>query len=476
MFHHRRTERPRQTAHRRQLLRRLLPIENLETRSLLSGISLADFSSTAYDSMGHYHEDMHGNTYHVLPTPIEQAGTPTGDLSGPSAAANLADTFLLHSNPGASQTIYLDFDGEVTTGTIWNSIFNGGADIVTPAYNFSGDGSFTDSELARVQAIWRRVAEDFVPFDVDVTTEEPSFDALSKSGTNDSTWGVRVVVGGGGSWFGNGGGVAYVGSFNWNSDTPVFVFEDRLGNGNEKYTAEAISHEAGHSLGLNHDGRTSPTEEYYQGSGSGATGWAPIMGVGYYKELTQWSRGEYNNPSNTQDDLAVITSYNGFGYRTDDHSDDLSSATALSISQGIVSGSGIIERNDDIDLFSFFTEGGEASLDFNPLAQGSNLDIAAALLDAAGTLIVSSNPIGTLAASISATLAAGQYFVQVTGVGQGDPAAGGYSDYGSLGQYWISGSIVSASASDDNFTVAEDSGVTVSWTCWPTTWPTRAQR
>jgi hypothetical protein len=30
-------------------------------------------------------------------------------------------------------------------------------------------------------------------------------------------------------WFGAGaGGVAYVGSFNWNSDTPTFVFDDQL--------------------------------------------------------------------------------------------------------------------------------------------------------------------------------------------------------------------------------------------------------
>ncbi len=53
-----------------------------------------------------------------------------------------------------------------------------------------------------------------------------------------------------------------------------------IGNGNEKYTAEAISHEVGHTLGLSHDGRITPSEGYYAGHGSGDTGWAPIMGVG----------------------------------------------------------------------------------------------------------------------------------------------------------------------------------------------------
>ena len=28
---------------------------------------------------------------------------------------------------------------------------------------------------------------------------------------------------------------------------------------------------------------------YYKGHG----GWAPIMGVGYYKAVVQWSKGEY---------------------------------------------------------------------------------------------------------------------------------------------------------------------------------------
>ena len=164
------------------------------------------------------------------------------------------------------------------------------------------------------------------------------------------------MIGGNSSWFGSAGGVAYVGSFTWNSDTPAFVFEDNLGNGNEKYTAEAISHEAGHTLGLNHDGRTSPDEEYFAGYGSGATGWAPIMGNSYYKSLTQWSRGEYNASSNQEDDLSIITTRNGFGYRADDHGNTRQSATTLTISQGVVSGSGIIERNTDFDYFSFSTD------------------------------------------------------------------------------------------------------------------------
>ncbi|MCA9264649.1 MAG: hypothetical protein KDA60_12400, partial [Planctomycetales bacterium] len=205
--------------------------------------------------------DLYGNEYHAmtdLPTlEVDVTYDSTDLLSALDGPAPLTDTFLLHSNPGAAHTIYLDFNGHVTSGTSWNGSFNGGADITTAAYDFDGNtASFSDAELERIQYIWQRVSEDFSPFDVNVTTEAPTLDALIKSGSGDTDWGVRVVIGGSSSdWYGaSAGGVAYYNSFNWNTDTPVFVFEAQLGNGAEKYTAEAVSHEVGHSLGLAHDG------------------------------------------------------------------------------------------------------------------------------------------------------------------------------------------------------------------------------
>ncbi len=117
------------------------------------------------------------------------------------------------------------------------------------------------------------------------------------------------------------GGIAQFGSFSWDSDTPALVFEDSMNDGDEKFTAEAISHEVGHTLGVMHDGRINPLEEYYEGHGTGPTSWGSIMGVGYYTTLTQWSRGEYASASNFEDDLEIITTQNGFGYRQDDFGD-----------------------------------------------------------------------------------------------------------------------------------------------------------
>ncbi|HRC36429.1 MAG TPA: M66 family metalloprotease, partial [Rubrivivax sp.] len=104
------------------------------------------------------------------------------------------------------------------------------------------------------------------------------------------------------------------------------VFYDALGSGNEKYVAEAISHEAGHNMGLGHDGYSGGG--YYQGHGSGATGWAPIMGVGYYQSLVQWSKGEYATANNVQDDYAVMQS-NGLPLRADDHGNSAGTATVV---------------------------------------------------------------------------------------------------------------------------------------------------
>jgi hypothetical protein len=93
-------------------------------------------------------------------------------------------------------------------------------------------------------SIWRAVAEDFAPFDVDVTTEYPGSEQLIEK-SDGTGHGIRVAIGGSSyDWYGAGaGGVAYVGSFGSSYYGPTFVFPAQLGNGSPKYVAEAISHE-----------------------------------------------------------------------------------------------------------------------------------------------------------------------------------------------------------------------------------------
>ena len=131
-----------------------------------------------------------------------------------------AGEFSLHSLPGASKRIFLDFDGHTTSNTGWLS----GATIVSPAYDIDNNSSsFSNTELANIRDIWERVTEDYQPFNVDVTTEDPGIEALRNTGGSDAEWGIRVVISNNISPAPSAGGVAFLNSFSWNTDTPCFV-------------------------------------------------------------------------------------------------------------------------------------------------------------------------------------------------------------------------------------------------------------
>lgn len=430
----------------------------------------------------------------IIPPPPQDIATEQALANGAAAPAPpfpLDQTFLLNSFPSATKTIYLDFDGFTTRNTPWNADFQ--ANIVTIPYDFDSNFvGFSDAELTAIQKIWERVSEDYRPFQVNVTTQDPGIEALSNSGGLDDTWGVRVAIGGSTyDWFTTGGGgaaggVAHLNSFTSSIDDPVFVFAGDFGN-KPSQIAEAVSHEVGHSLGLLHDGQTRywlDTEndeikavhlEYYPGHPTPAlnptatTNWAPIMGVAYGKYLTQWSQGEYPNATNVEDDLAIITTQNGFDYRDDDHGNTIAEATptvvdplTADLDTSTITAEGIIERNTDVDYFSFVVEGvGElVSFDIEPFSEGPNLDILAKLYNSSGTVIATSNDIDTISASFTDMgLLPGTYYISIEGDGRPityiDPIAHpgpvpddesvpdnsdwGYSKYGSLGAYTITG-------------------------------------
>ncbi len=370
------------------------------------------------------------------------AAATTGTTTTTSSATlyPAEQTFLLHSRPASTKKIYLDFTGHTTIGTSWNASYTAGAAFTTPAFDLDGNTAtaFTTAELARIQLIWTRVVEDYVAFDVDVTTEEPSLDGLSRTNSADTTYGIRVCIGGNSTdWFkASAGGIAYIGSFKWNSDTPCYVFAKQLSS-NEKYLADAASHEVGHTLGLYHDGvlasATTTATEYYQGQGN----WAPIMGTGYSKSITQWSKGEYANANNTQDDLAVMQTY-GVALRADDHGNTTVNATTLTGTSPTASG--VISTRTDADVFKFSTGAGSISFNAATAAPDADLDIQLAIYDGAGNLVTSANTT-SLSCTLTATLAAGTYYLAVDGVGASDSTTS-YSDYASIGQYFLTGSLI----------------------------------
>jgi hypothetical protein len=335
------------------------------------------------------------------------------------AGIELENAFLLQTDPGADRTIYLDFDGHHSVNNAW------GHDIEFPEYNIDGFPDFhTDGELEQIIAIWQHVAEDFAPFGVNVTTMDPGLAALTRSNGGDQTYGVRCLMTQATDGFGNGiGGVAFLNSFDDSSDNPVFVFNKGDNNG-----SMSASHEVGHALGLSHDGVGG--SNYHPGTGSGVTSWGPIMGAPFGKNLVQWSDGDYPDATNTQNDYAFILGY--LPTRPDLYSDTLVAATPLDTGC-TPSIAGIIGTPTDVDVFSFTTAAGSVLVIGVPSDPGPNLDIQLTLYDDAGVEVTSVNPPNSVQAVLSTTLAAGQYFAEIDGIGKPDV----YTDYGSLGSYTI---------------------------------------
>ena len=96
-----------------------------------------------------------------------------------------------HSNPGATHSLYLDFDGYEYMGVISNY-----ARPHTDVFSLDDDyKSFSKLERDMIEDVWNWVAEDFAPFDVNVTTVEPTERAFANN------LALRVAIGGAGDWF-----------------------------------------------------------------------------------------------------------------------------------------------------------------------------------------------------------------------------------------------------------------------------------
>jgi hypothetical protein len=347
------------------------------------------------------------------------------------AVGAVAQVPKLNSYGTASATIFLDFDGHLVSGTSWNV---NGAFPCGPS----------EMNNTQIDEIFNRVAEDFRPFNVNITTDSAKFLSapLNKR--------MRIIVTDSSSWFGSAGGVAYVGSFSWGDDTPGFVFSKLLGLVTKK-VAEACSHESGHTLGLQHQATYNTTcgitANYNPGAGTGETSWAPIMGVAYSRNITSW----YNGPNpygcdQMQDDLNIITSgANGFGYRTDDYTNTFNTATNITFTNNQFAVNASIETNDDQDLFKFtMPVNGRFQLNGIPYNtgagnSGSNMDVQVELYNAAQVLLNTYNSTTTLNAVVDSILSAGTYYLRVDGKGtQFAP------DYGSIGAYTLQASVTAA--------------------------------
>jgi hypothetical protein len=345
-----------------------------------------------------------------------------------SGLATMAQVPKLNSYPSASAVLFLDCDGHTVQGTSWN--------VSGPIY--CGATSLTNEQITTV---FNRVAEDYRPFNINVTTDSTKFLAAPLNMR------MRVILTVTSSWYGSAGGVAFLGSFTWGDDTPCFVFTQLLNN-NVKNISEATSHELGHTLGLYHqstyDANCVKISDYNYGQGTGEIGWAPIMGVGYYQNFTLWNSGPNSLGCNSiQSDLTVVTTTNGFTYRNDDHNSTFNQATNAPFVSNQFNVNGVIEKNTDQDLFKFTQPAfGRFTLSAIPYNvgtgnAGSNLDLQVSLFNGSQTLLNVYNPGTLLSSVIDSNLSAGTYYLRIEGKGnQYAP------NYASLGSYALNGTFV----------------------------------
>ena len=320
----------------------------------------------------------------------------------PSYNANIVS---LQSYPGSPAVLLLDFFGGYTP--TW-----GGVSFPRPSVS-----------NAQIKDLWKRVAEDYMPFNINVTTDTNVYRNAPISSRQ-----ICVFTPSTSAMPAGAAGVAYVSSWNWGSDTVCWSIYTT-----GKAGGEVGAHEPGHTLGLGHQGTS--TQGYYGGQGSGATGWAPIMGVGYYQNVSTWAKGEYQDANNKEDELAIISgNNNNVTYRADDTGSTLATSRYLEVySDYTASAEGVIEQTSDTDAFQFTTTGGAVTLTASPVGDWADLAVMATLANAADTIIASNNPQTVISASISTNLPAGTYTFRVTGSGRNNPLTNGFSTIAATG-------------------------------------------
>ncbi|MEQ9411932.1 MAG: proprotein convertase P-domain-containing protein [Fuerstiella sp.] len=357
----------------------------------------------------------------------------------------------LRSRPGADVTFFLDFNGHVVSNS---EIVSQRADGISqpfyvPVYDTDGDRtSFSQAEQNQMTEIFRRVAEDFSPFDVNVTTMDPFVYGNQQ--------GLLIAIGGDGTWLGPvntvGTGFTELGTFSTGiGSNNAVAFSDNFSS--PKETALETSAVIANALGI---------ETYLDHANGGVNrlpgfpAYGPIGGDSVTSLRDIFQQGEGATAGVVQDPLAIINSAaNAIPYRADDHGDTFPTASIVNVTTAVEVLNGVIEEIDDEDWFSFRTVAADATITISGLdltvdAQGNstgitnpgaNLDPVIELFrDVTGTGSLNSlaiagdtppattnnNP-SSLRKTVTQTIPAGLYYIKVSN----------RNEYGNLGQYQI---------------------------------------
>lgn len=378
------------------------------------------------------------------------------DVRGPGPARDYTrfdsrDVTRLHSKPDATRKIVLVFGGTELFSTRWNGLAMSGL----PYQPFDTDGNpaaRSVTELKQITKIWEGIADDFAPFDVDVTTEDVPDADLRRSGPDDTRYGIRVVIHSRAPDRCICDASVYVKSFG-DVSKPILLNATALGNGDPGYVAHAASHLIGHSLGLREDfegrkiapGVTQlvPSE----GDVVGGRRIAPVMGAPFRSDVSRFMAGTYPNAQMAEHDFAVMEAA-GLPMRADLAGSSRVLASYL-IKEADLSGdawhnvSGAIEWPGDSDVFAVHSGAGRIEAVIDPWmwdeldGVSTNLNFEAELWNTQGKLAKSKlfSPVAGVNRRIISFNApvAGTYYISIRPVREREGAK--TPELGNRGEY-----------------------------------------
>lgn len=309
----------------------------------------------------------------------------------------------LASLPGAPHTVHLDFDGHAATDDFGT--------YIAAAYDLTGNPTlWTPAERLAAYHLWRVVADDFAPLNVNITTTAPAafgdgdfrvvLTSSSPTIINRPTTSTTAVT---------------VGSLTTPAANVGFVFAgnfgDYLGGVSGRAVAAplelagASSYVVARAAGLKH----------YGAANSQPGGLLQVPDTGLNRET--WRAGSTHSgepPVVAQNDLNLLAAQ--FGWRPDDHGDTPATATVLTGALPQSIGGVIGDPANDRDVIRFHADAlGTVFIRGTVDNFAGNADLKLRVLDAAGKVLAFNDPPQTFNAFVGASLpGAGDYFLEVS--------------------------------------------------------------